>query len=153
MEVRHFENADIQEAGEMVYDYWSGELPDSGESIKRVIYEYMVRYYDRNRHLSFSITDNGRLKGFLLAFRKDDSTNSMDWLSSELIKFSTPEQELALEYHLYYQRNGAKMKEQMETNCYSWLDCQYSQGLRQEATCRIALYLYTEGYPIFISMD
>lgn len=116
MEVRHFEDKDIKEAGRLAYEYWSGELPDNGEAIKRVIYEYMVRYYDRNRTLSFSITDKGVLKGFILAFRKNDSATGSDWLSSELSKFSMPEQELALEYDDYYQYNGTKTKELIGMN-------------------------------------
>lgn len=116
MEVRHFEDKDIKEAGRLAYEYWSGELPDNGEAIKRVIYEYMVRYYDRNRNFSFSITDDGELKGFILAFQKNDYTNCMDWLSSEMVKFSIPEQKLALDYDSYYQYNGTKTKEFIEIN-------------------------------------
>lgn len=78
MDIRHFEDADVKDAARLAYEYWSKELSGSGEPIKRVIYKYMVGYYDKSRTLSFSITDNGEFKGFLLAFRKDDRMNSMD---------------------------------------------------------------------------
>lgn len=116
MEVRQFEEKDIKEAGRLAYEYWSEELPDSEEQIKRIIYEYMVRYYDRNRELSFSVTVNGELNGFLLAFQQSDNNRNRKWLLSELEPFSPEKQKLALEYERYYQHNGAKTKEYLAEN-------------------------------------
>lgn len=116
MEIRQFEDKDIKDAGRLAYEYWSGELPDSGTEIKEVIYEYMVRHYDRNRELSFSVTADGELRGFLLAFQQSDDNQSMEWLLSELERFSPEEQKLALEYHAYYAYNGEKTKEYLVGN-------------------------------------
>lgn len=113
MEIRHFEDKDIREASRMVYEYWSDELPDNSREIKQVIYEYMVRYYDRNREMSYSAIVDGELMGFLLAFKKLDSNGNKGWLLSELENHSMEERALALEYEIYYGYNGKKTE-----NCF-----------------------------------
>lgn len=113
MEIRHFENKDVQEAGRLAYNYWSNEVTEGSERFKRAIYEYMARYYDRNRGLSFSITEGEELKGFLLAFHKSEGDEhwAWDWLEGEMATFEPEEKALALEFKRYFNFNAGRMKE------------------------------------------
>lgn len=115
MKIRQFEDRDLKEAEEIAYNYWSKEIPEENEKLKRMIYEYMVRYYDRNREFSFCIEDQD-LKGFLLAFRKSDQNDHNAWLHENLRSFTTEEKALVMEYKAYFDYNGNKMKEHMHDN-------------------------------------
>lgn len=96
----------------MAYECWSNELPGQcSRQIKQIIYEYMVRYYDRNRGYSFSAVVGDQLKGFLLAFQQSDSNINRNWLLSRLRDYPADVQQLAFEYERYYEYNGKKAKE------------------------------------------
>ncbi len=58
-------------------------------SYKLFIYEAMVRYYFRSSKLSFKITENGKMQGFLLASAMDDAIMHVSWFRKGLKRFYT----------------------------------------------------------------
>lgn len=113
MLIRKFQETDVPAAGQMAYDTWSYELDGVGPELNRFIHEYMVRYYDTNRHYSFSLV-NQSLDAFLLAGFKTDQATCKDWFDKTLSRFSSEEKELALEYRDYLSRNGCAVKKYMK---------------------------------------
>lgn len=116
MKIRQFKDTDLKEAGEMAYNYWSDEVPQGSDELKHIIYEYMVRYYDRNRALSYSIENENGLKGFLLTFRKSDLNRQTDWLQKKQEYLSQEEKALVIGYQSYLDYNGHKIKEYIHDN-------------------------------------
>lgn len=113
--IRKFQEKDIRAAGQMAYDTWSYELDGVGHDLNRFIHEYMVRYYDTNRHYSFSMGDES-LKAFLLAGFKTDQAGCKGWFENTLSHFSPEEKAVALEYRDYLSRNGSAVKKYMKGN-------------------------------------
>ena len=93
MGIRAFQESDIEAAGQMAHDIWAYELEGTRPELNRFIHEYLVRYYDVNRHSSFSVVDDG-LDAFLLAGLKADRSGCDDWFCRKLSFFPDKEKRL-----------------------------------------------------------
>lgn len=112
MGIRAFQEDDITVAGQMAYEVWSYELGGIRPELNRFIHEYLVRYYDINRRLSFSVVSDG-LDAFLLAGYKTDRNSYDDWFSQKLSLFSAKERKIIQEYKNYLTRNGDAVRKFM----------------------------------------
>ncbi len=115
MGIRQFTEQDIVPAGQMAYDVWSYELDGVGDAFNRFIHEYLVRYYDVNRHYSWCV-DEGGLDAFLLAGCKTDVGSCDTWFSHGLSGFSREERKIALQYRDYLARNSHAVRRFMTGN-------------------------------------
>lgn len=115
MGIRAFQESDIEAAGQMAHDIWAHELEGTRPELNRFIHEYLVRYYDVNRHLSFSVVDDG-LDAFLLAGLKADRSGCDGWFCRKLSFFPDKEKKIAQEYRNYLTRNGDAVKKFMGEN-------------------------------------
>lgn len=109
MGIRTFQEDDIEIAGKMACDVWSFELDGVRPELNRFVHEYLVRYYDVNRRLSFcNVSDE--LDAFLLAGFKTDRSECDIWFERNLSFFSDDEKKIIQEYRNYLSGNGNAVK-------------------------------------------
>ncbi|MBQ9688440.1 hypothetical protein IJV79_02250 [bacterium] len=66
-----FEDTHIENACKISHFTWGDFYKKESERVQKVIYDFMIEYYDLNRDYSFSFVDDG-YKGFILANEKTD---------------------------------------------------------------------------------
>lgn len=110
MSIRNFCDQDIAPAAIMSMSAWQDEMPEEQEAFRLFIYEYIVRYYDRNRLFSFSYTDEDNVTAILLAGFKHDVCICNKWFETECLRFSSREQQIARKYKQYLDYNGSITK-------------------------------------------
>ncbi len=84
MLIRNFQDTDILEASKLAKLTWGDFYTEEPPELQKIIYDFMIEYYDRNRNYSFSIIENG-LKGFILAFTKNDKYTKQPDFNGEKI--------------------------------------------------------------------
>ena len=110
MQLEHFTLADIAEASFLSLLTWGDEMEISNSKLQAFIYEAMVRYYFRSSKLSFKITENSKMQGFLLASAMDDAVTHLPWFRKGLKDFTQAEQDIAKGYIEYLHYNGEKVR-------------------------------------------
>ena len=110
MLIRNFDDIDIPEASQLAKLTWGDFYTEESLPLQNLIYRFMVEYYDLNREYSFSVIDDG-LKGFLLAFTKNDSKNLVQNFKNKVQNLkSTKEQKTALDLFNYLEACGKEVK-------------------------------------------
>lgn len=109
MYIRNFENIDIEKASELSQLTWGDFYTNESEKLQKLIYSFMVEYYDLNREYSFSILED-ELKGFLLAFCKTDCYKLKDFDERVKALKEKTEQKIAVDLFNYLEFCGKKLK-------------------------------------------
>lgn len=109
MTIKQFENIDIKQASKLAKLTWGDFYTQESAELQTFIYNFMVEYYDLNRKYSLSIF-NEDLKGFLLAFTKDDRYNSENFENKVKILKNEKEQQIALDLFNYLETCGKEVK-------------------------------------------
>lgn len=109
MHMRNFQNIDINEASKLAKLTWGDFFTQESDELQKLIYDFMVEYYDLNRKYSFSIIEN-ELKGFLLAFEKTDYYKSKNIETQVQILKNPDEQKIAVDLINYLEICGKELK-------------------------------------------
>lgn len=91
MKVCKFTSDDIAEAVALTVEAWSAPLADWDKEVARVVCEYSVRDEFLNKELALKITDDGVMKGFILAATADDANDADEWLLEQMKRFTRKE--------------------------------------------------------------
>ena len=78
MIVENFADKDVEAASKIAHLVWGDLYTHESKKLQKLIYDFMVKYYDLNRKYSFAL-HNDDFKGFILTntkFDKNDSLNS-----------------------------------------------------------------------------
>ena len=75
------------------------------EEAEKLIYDFMVKYYDLNRKYSFSLEDDG-FKGFILANTKYDKNESINYFKEAAKELDENEAKTAIELADYLEACG-----------------------------------------------
>ncbi len=111
--IQNFSNQDIAVASKVAKLTWGNFYTRESAQIQKLIYEFMVKYYDLNRDFSFSAYDD-EFKGFLLASKKDDNNNSFAYLETQVQKLTdSGEKKIALDLFDFLESCGQDVKECM----------------------------------------
>lgn len=109
MIIRQFDNEDIKSAGKLAKLTWGNFYTQESIELQNFIYNFMVKYYDLNRNYSFSILEED-LKGFLLAFTKNDKYKSENFENEIEILQNKEEQKIAIDLFNYLETCGNEIK-------------------------------------------
>lgn len=111
--IRSFTKEDIKAACNISGLVWGDTYKDASLELQKLIYDFTVEYYDRNRDYSI-VYDSDGLKGFILSFQRNDEKNLYDNYESKvnLLK-SKSEQKIALELYAYVENCGRIVKDLM----------------------------------------
>ena len=113
MVIKNFENSDIENASKVAHLVWGDLYSHESIELQKLIYDFMVSYYDLNREYSFSVFDDG-FKGFLLASLKNDCNESQKKFKDELQKLENEqEQKIGFELLDYLDSCGQEVKKVM----------------------------------------
>lgn len=115
MEIRGFQNSDIQDASKLSKLTWGDFYLHESNELQSMIYSFMVEYYDLNRQYSFSIVEDG-LKGFILAFKKSDSYRGNFFNASVRSLSSEKERKIAIDLFNYLETCEREVKSIMTEN-------------------------------------
>lgn len=88
MIIEKFTHNDIAEATELTLSAWSDALREWKRDVARVVCEYSVRDEFLNEELALKITDDGVMKGFILAASVTDGNTADEWLYEQMKNFS-----------------------------------------------------------------
>ncbi len=114
MVIKNFENLDIEDASKVAHLVWGDLYSHESYELQKLIYDFMVSYYDLNREFSFSVRDED-FKGFLLASLKNDTNNSRKLFEKKVLELaSEEEQKIALELLNYLDSCGQEVKNIMK---------------------------------------
>lgn len=116
MDIRNFENNDINDACVLAKLTWGDFYTQESNELQNFIYSFMVKYYDLNRKFSFSAIAEEKLKGFILAFTKDDKYNSESFKNEVLELKDKAEQKIALDLFDYLETCGKETKNIMNND-------------------------------------
>ncbi|NLZ68610.1 MAG: hypothetical protein GX903_06370, partial [Spirochaetales bacterium] len=115
--IRNFEITDIKEASSIAYEIWSPELEGVSQSVKKVIYEYLVRYYYTSDTLSFALLAEDKVKAFILTDDKIEANESANCYLEEMASTLTDmERKYLYDYKKYLDYNQEKVRERLEKN-------------------------------------
>lgn len=110
MIIRNFEDKDIEQASKIAYLVWGDLYTSESQELQKLIYDFMIEYYDLNRKYSFSICDKD-FKAFLLASLKNDINNSQKDYRHKILKLrNEKEQKIAFELLEYLEHCGQEVK-------------------------------------------
>lgn len=110
MIIRNFEDKDIEQASKIAYLVWGDLYTSESQELQKLIYDFMIEYYDLNRKYSFSICDKD-FKAFLLAGLKNDINNSQKDYRHKILKLrNEKEQKIAFELLEYLEHCGQEVK-------------------------------------------
>ena len=116
MIIRNFEDKDIELASKITHLVWGDLYTNESEELQKLIYDFMIAYYDLNRKYSFSALDED-LKAFLLSSLKNDKNNSQEIYKQKILKLSDEkEQKIAMELLEYLEYCGQEVKSLMNDN-------------------------------------
>ena len=116
MIIRNFEDKDIELASKITHLVWGDLYTNESEELQKLIYDFMIVYYDLNRKYSFSVL-NEDLKAFLLSGLKNDKNNSQETYKQKILKLSDEkEQKIAMELLEYLEYCGQEVKSLMNDN-------------------------------------
>ena len=118
MIIRNFENSDIKNAFELSHLVWGDFYKKENTKVQNLIYDFTLRYYDLNRNFSYSVLDeNKNLKGFLLAFKKENANDSLIIINSITQTLNNKnEQTILYEFYEFLQCCGYETKKLMDNN-------------------------------------
>lgn len=115
--IRNFEITDIKEASSIAYEIWSPELEGVSQSVKKVIYEYLVRYYYTSDTLSFALLAEDKVKAFILTDDKIEANESANCYLEEMASTLTDmERKYLYDYKKYLDYNQEKVRERLKKN-------------------------------------
>lgn len=115
--IRNFEITDIREASSIAYEIWSPELEGVSERVKKVIYEYLVRYYYTYDTLSFSLLTEDKVKAFILTDDKIGANeNANCYLEEQALTLTDTERKYLYDYKKYLDYNQEKVREKLVPN-------------------------------------
>lgn len=109
MHIRTFADTDITQASKLAKLAWGDFYTQESEELQNLIYNFLVEYYDLNRKYSFSILDD-ELKGFLLAFTKNNIYKPAKFKDKLKFLKSEAEQKIAIELFNYLETCGNELK-------------------------------------------
>jgi len=116
MHIRTFTDSDILQASKLAKLTWGDFYTHESEELQRLIYNFMVEYYDLNRKFSFSILDNEELKGLILAFSKTDFYTPLGFAEKVKTLGKKDEQKIALDLFSYLEACGKELKNIINDN-------------------------------------
>lgn len=110
MIIRNFEDKDIEQASKIAHLVWGDLYTNESKELQKLIYDFMIEYYDLNRKYSFSILDED-VKAFLLSGLRNDKNNSTEIYKQKILKLgSKKEQKIAFELLEYLEHCGQEVK-------------------------------------------
>lgn len=115
MLIKNFTDSDILQASKLSQLTWGNFYTNESNELQNLIYETMVEYYDINRKYSFSITDT-ELKGFLLAFKKNDFHKLPNFERKAKALKNKNEQKIAIDLINYLESSENELKEFITDN-------------------------------------
>lgn len=110
--IKNFNSNDIQEASKIAHLTWGDFYTNESRELQKLIYDFMVKYYDLNRKYSFSYIENG-YKGFILAAEKEDKNNCFEEFKACIQTLNEKEQKTALDLYNYLETCGKLVKDIM----------------------------------------
>lgn len=117
MIIRNFDQQDINPASQIAHLTWGNFYCDESFQLQKVIYDFMVTYYDLNRKLSFCAIEEDELKGFILSGEKHDKNNCYIKLQNQIKNLqNTNDQKIALDLFAYLETCGNEVKSLMNNN-------------------------------------
>ena len=115
MIVRNFSENDIQDASQIAHLVWGDLYTKESDKLQKLIYDFMVKYYDLNRKYSFSL-ENDDFKGFILANTKYDKNESINPFKEEAKQLDEKDEKTANELADYLEACGKEVKDVMQDN-------------------------------------
>lgn len=122
MEIDNFYRQDLPAAAALTYSVWHDELAEESRKLQSFVYEAMTRYYFRSSSFSFKITEDGLMRGFLLAAQPSDKDCSRLWFRQNVAAFPARERRVAERYMEYLSFNGRQLERYIsEDTLLLWL--------------------------------
>lgn len=154
MIVENFADKDVEAASKIAHLVWGDLYIHESKKLQKLIYDFMVKYYDLNRKYSFALHNND-FKGFILTNTKFDKNDSVNLFKEEAKLLDAKEQKTAVELADYLEACGKEVKAVMQENDIMiglFISCQKGGGKmllsKLIETCRSSniknIYLWTD---------
>ena len=91
MIVENFADKDVEAASKIAHLVWGDLYIHESKKLQKLIYDFMVKYYDLNRKYSFAL-HNYDFKGFILTNTKFDRNDSINSFKEEAKSLDEKEQ-------------------------------------------------------------
>lgn len=115
MIVENFADKDVEAASKIAHLVWGDLYIHESKKLQKLIYDFMVKYYDLNRKYSFAL-HNYDFKGFILTNTKFDRNDSINSFKEEAKLLDEKEQKTAVELADYLEACGKEVKAVMQEN-------------------------------------
>lgn len=115
MLVKNFRDFDIQYATKLSHLVWGDFYKSENPDVQGLIYDYTFMFYDLNRNFSYGVFDSDeKFKGFLLAFKKNDTNDSINLLNNTVKTLREKDKrKTLLELNEFLENCGVETKQNM----------------------------------------
>ena len=112
--LRKYQDKDFNELRDIAIHYWSQEVEMDDELIA-FTYDYLIRHYLHENDITYVVDDKG-IKGFALAYFRDESNNCGEFFEKHVKSLSKHNQKKAYEYLEYLNYNHDKVVKYLSEN-------------------------------------
>lgn len=92
--ITQFREEDLSQAIELTFDHWKDSYVGHSDEFIWTACELIVRQNFYNNKVSFKITADARMKGFLFGCHKDETNDALKWVNAQIGTLSSNQAEI-----------------------------------------------------------